>query len=346
MNGGSYSREELKEVAYSLVKEGEDFEIAIGDFLMDWLNDKPTVTVQTSGSTGKPKSIVLEKQHMVNSACATGDFFRLRPGDSALLCLPATYIAGKMMLVRAMVLGLGLDCVNPASDPLGEKPGHYDFVAMVPLQLKHSIGHLFRIKTLIVGGAPVGEELLGMLQENGAPTAIFETYGMTETITHIALKQIHPAPPREAVFRVLPQVTVRTDDRGCLVIDAPAVSRGPVVTNDRVQIVSDGEFKWMGRYDNVINSGGVKLFPEQIEAKLGKVLKSRFFVAGREDAELGQKLILIVEGDLDTDKLMENIKRLAPLDKFEVPKQIFCLPRFEETSSGKVQRKATLAHIG
>ncbi|SHJ68973.1 AMP-binding protein [Pseudozobellia thermophila] len=347
LNGNPYSKDELKEVAYSLVKEGEDFERAIGDFLIDWLNDRPTISVQTSGSTGKPKSIVLQKRHMVNSACATGDFFHLRPGDTALLCLPATYVAGKMMLVRAMVLGLRLDYVSPSSNPLGTNSPFYDFSAMVPLQLKNSLEHLSCIGTLIVGGAPVNPEMLGLVRKKGVSTTIFETYGMTETITHIALKQVHPtAQLPETAFTVLPKVKISTDARGCLVIDAPEIAEGPVVTNDMVRIVSDLEFEWLGRYDNVINSGGVKLFPEQIEAKLGKVIESRFFVAGKKDAGLGQKLILVVEGNPNTDRLIEKIRQLPLLDKFEVPKHVFCVPQFKETASGKVQRSETLASIG
>ncbi|MGB6152848.1 MAG: AMP-binding protein, partial [Pricia sp.] len=152
LNVNAYTRKELKEVAYSYIKEGESYEAEIGEFLLDWLDDGPTLEVHTSGSTGKPKRITLQKQHMVNSAIATGDFFGLQAGDSALLCLPASYIAGKMMLVRAIVLGLELDCVPPSSKPLDGVVKSYDFGAMVPLQLENSLDDLGQIKTLIVGG--------------------------------------------------------------------------------------------------------------------------------------------------------------------------------------------------
>ncbi|PKB00302.1 O-succinylbenzoic acid--CoA ligase [Flavobacteriaceae bacterium MAR_2009_75] len=345
LQGSNYNLEELKEIAYSLVKEGDVHEIAIGDFLLDWLNDKLTLTVQTSGSTGAPKTIVLEKEKMVNSAKATGEFFNLKEGDTALLCLSADYIAGKMMLVRAMVLGLELDYVNPTSKPIGKEFESYDFCAMVPLQVANSLDELTNIKKLIVGGSPMNQELKTKIKDQGLNTEIFETYGMTETITHIAVKKVHPVETGNIVFKTLPGVAINTDNRDCFVIEAPLVSNDMISTNDIVRIVSNTEFEWLGRYDNVINSGGVKLFPEQIEHKLHETIESRFFVAGLPDDILGQKLVLVVEGITATDQLLEKIKQLTSLDKYEVPKQILTVSKFIETDSGKVQRKKTLEQV-
>ena len=253
LNGISFDRIELKEVAYSLIKEGEPFEKEIGDFLLDWLDDNPTLKVHTSGVTGAPKSITLQKRHMMNSALATGDFFGLQPGDSALLCLPASYIAGKMMLVRAIVLGLALDFIPPASKPLDKSSKSYDFVAMVPLQLEYSLQNLDKIKTLIVGGAPLTKKILAYLQSQHPTTAIFETYGMTETITHIALKNINSADNSSVgqngdsdqtknlkpCFKTLPNITLSIDDRNCLVITAPEISDVQIITNDVVDLRSE-----------------------------------------------------------------------------------------------------------
>ena len=364
LNGISFSRDELKEVAYSLIKEGEPFEKEIGDFLLDWLDDNPTLQVHTSGSTGKPKPIMLKKQHMVNSALATGEFFGLQPGNTALLCLPATYIAGKMMLVRAMVLGLELDYVMPSSNPLNGISKSYNFCAMVPLQLENSLDALDQIATLIVGGAPLSQEvqtqvqarlLAGQVQK----AQVFETYGMTETITHIALKKLNVGRSGAAEqdrsvgevqthkpnFKTLPNVTLSIDERGCLVIDAPKLIDVPVITNDVVELISETEFEWLGRYDNVINSGGVKLFPEQIEAKLASLMSSRFFVVGLPDKKLGQKMVLVVEGKVEEQKLLREIKALNTLGKFEIPKKIYVVAEFQGTDSGKIQRNATLERI-
>lgn len=340
-NGIHYDYGDLHELAYSLVKEGKEYERAIGNFLLYWLDDSDTLVVFTSGSTGVPKTIALKKEHMVNSALATGSFFNLGPGSTALHCLSANFIAGKMMLVRAMVLGWEIDLVEPSSDPLEFTSKPYEFAAMVPLQVQSSISNLNQIYTLIIGGAPISPHLKSILGK--VDTRIFETYGMTETITHIALRELGKGTDSNN-FKTLPDVLLSKDDRGCLVIEALKVSEGTVVTNDMVDLISSSEFQWLGRYDNVINSGGVKLIPEQLESKLSALIKSRFFVAGVPDALLGQKLILLVEGRVDEDQLFHDIQSLSSVSKFEIPKAIYSVPQFVETSSGKVNRMATLGN--
>lgn len=353
LNGTSYQFNELKEVAYNLVKEGKSYEKVIGDFLSYWLDNKPTLEVKTSGSTGNPKTIILQKEYMVNSALATGEHFDLKPRNTALLCLPADYIAGKMMLVRAMVLGLELDCVEPSSNPLAGLSKNYDFAAMVPLQLEESLDEIEKVKTLIVGGAAISRTLEEKVQVKS--TAVFETYGMTETITHVAVKRINFVQSsavetsltditnmREGHFNALLNVLFSKDDRDCLVISAPKVSDNLVITNDIVNLISETEFEWLGRYDNVINSGAIKLFSERIEAKLATFLSNRFFVSGIPDDKLGQKLILVVEGETNPEKLLEKIKDSTKLEKFEIPKSIYVLSKFIETETGKIRRKENI----
>ncbi|WP_067028609.1 AMP-binding protein [Allomuricauda sp. CP2A] len=342
LNGIPYSLEDLKEVGYSLVKEGESFENSIGSFLLDWASDSSTLEVFTSGSTGKPKKIILQKEHMVNSALATGAYFDLKPAQTALLCLPSSGIAGKMMLVRAMVLGLHLEYVEPSSTPLQNSDNAYDFVAMVPLQVQNSLDKLGRIKTLIIGGAPVDTKLRSALKEYA--TNCYETYGMTETITHIAVKRITQDPTN--CFETLPHISISVDGRSCLIIDAPKISDDKIVTNDVVELVSENQFKWLGRYDTIINSGGIKLIPEEIEKKLADIIHSRFFVAGLPDATLGQKLVLVVEeSQVDIQKLLNKIKSLKGIQKYEVPKEVHALKPFIETKSGKIHRKKIVQQI-
>lgn len=332
LNGFHLNREDLCRVAYSFIKEGEDFEKPVGDFLLDWFDDKEYIEMQTSGTTGPPKWIQVSKQAMVESALATGDFFDLHPGDKALHCLPVKYVAGKMMLVRAMILGLDLEFVAPSSHPLDHNETEFDFVALVPLQAQNSLSELKKVKKMIVGGAALNKALEKQLLK--LPTKVYETYGMTETITHIAARKLG-----EKVFTVLPNVTISYDDRNCLVIHAPRISEEVIVTNDIVELVNENQFVFLGRVDNVINSGGIKLFPEQIEAKLGTKLHQRFFIASKPDKELGEKVILVMEGvahDLDTDVF-------DALDKYEKPKEIVFVKTFKETGSGKILRKETLA---
>ncbi len=332
LNGFHLTEDDLLRIAYTFIKEGEPFERAVGDFLMYWFDKEPYIDMHTSGTTGAPKPIRISKQAMVNSALATGTFFDLQAGIKVLHCLPTQYVAGKMMLVRAFILGWDMDLVAPSSNPLDRNDTQYDFAAMVPLQAQHSIDKLGQVKKLILGGAKVSSALSAKLQQ--VPTEIYETYGMTETITHIAAKRVG-----EEAFTVLPNVTISEDERHCLVIDAYAICDEPVVTNDVVQIVDDKHFIWLGRHDNVINSGGVKLFPEQIEEKLSGKIDRRYFVKGIPDEELGEKLVLFVEGEpYDIDNAI-----FGKLGKFEKPKQIQFIDKFTETESGKVIRDKSAA---
>lgn len=359
LNGHSYIKEELSEVAYSLVKEGLPFEQQIGDFLMDWLNNKEQIAMRTSGSTGEPKTVLIQKEKMVNSSLATAEFFGLQPGDTALMCLPANYIAGKMMLVRAMIIGLHIDCVEPTSRPLTGNRKKYDFCAMVPLQLQSSLNDLEGIDTLIIGGAPLSEPLKRQVQDR--TTNIYETYGMTETVSHVAVKKVNhvlasPEPPHltdpngssesgAEHFHALPNITFSQDQRGCLLIEAPDLLDNPLVTNDMVKLISEKAFLWLGRYDYIINSGGIKLNPEQIESKLAPGINCRFLIAGVPDDLLGQKLVLVLESEDQAGILLQNLAKTPNIEKYETPKEIYNLAKFEETGNGKVQREKTIANL-
>ncbi len=342
LNGISYTADELNEVAYSLVKEGLDHELEIGDFLLDWLSGSKTLEVLTSGSTGQPKKIILQKTHMRNSAMATGEFLGLKASDTALLCLPMNYIAGKMMMVRALVLGLDLYYTVPSSSPLPAAPKKFDFCAMVPHQLHNALDEIERIKKLIVGGAPLTLSLKKAISKK--KNTIYETFGMTETISHIAMRMLS-RDASEAHFATLSNIKIAADQRNCLVINAPELGAEELVSNDVISMLSPTQFLWQGRIDNVVNSGGIKLHPEKIEEKLNAVISGRFFVAGFPDEKLGEKLVLLIEGDCDTKQLDMEIRKLKNLEKFEVPKAIYLLPNFVGTASGKINRMATLALI-
>ncbi|WP_291138251.1 AMP-binding protein [Flavobacterium sp. UBA7663] len=335
INGIHLDKEALFQLAYSSIKEGEAYEKELGEFLLDWLDDKETIQLTTSGTTGAPKIITIKKESMVHSAIATGNFFDLHPQDKALLCLSTRYIAGKMMIVRAMMIGLELDIIAPSSNLdefLSDKC--YDFVAIVPLQAENSLDKLNQFKKIIIGGAKVSDDLALKLRDLDAK--IYETYGMTETITHIAAKRVG-----ETYFNTLEHVAITVDNRSCLVIDAPSITNEKIVTNDIVEIFNARQFKWLGRYDNVINSGGVKLFPEQIETKLASKISNRFFITGLPDAVLGTKVVLVIEGE--KYKIVPSIFDL--LDKFEKPKEVHFVSEFVETETQKINRFQTLKKI-
>jgi O-succinylbenzoic acid--CoA ligase len=331
LNGFSFTKDDLLRVAYSFIKEGEAYEKPLGIFILDWFDPKSYLEMNTSGSTGVPKIIRVDKQAMVNSALATGDFFDLQPGQKVLHCLPTDYVAGKMMFVRAFILGLDMEFVAPSSHPMERVKGDFDFCGMVPLQAKNSLKDLYRIKKLIIGGAKINKTLENELAV--IPSQIYETYGMTETITHIAAKRVG-----ESAFTVLPNVKVTQDDRHCLVIDAYTISGEKIVTNDLAELISDTQFVWKGRFDNVINSGGIKLIPEQIEEKLATSISNCFFVYGQADELLGEKLVLYVEGE--TMPIDESV--FEALDKYERPKEIVFVPEFKRTATGKVIRDQSI----
>lgn len=339
LNGLHYdSIEDLLRLAKKLEREGEDFEISIGKFIQKWLNSEDFISVKTSGSTGKSKKIRITKQHMINSARATGTYFNLDEKTSALLCLSAKYIGGKMMLVRAMVLGWDLHIVSPEKDALTQYDNNYDFVALVPYQLYHSINALKKVKKLIVGGGQVSKELEDKVQ--GISTEIFATYGMTETISHIAIRRLN-GPNRTDIYKAIPNVKFGTDGRECLVIHAPEIEDEIIITNDLIELISPTEFKWLGRYDNVINSGGFKIFPEKIEEKLSGFIQLPFIIASEKDEELGERIILILEND--EKHLMPNYSEaFAALEGHERPKKIYTISKFPFTETEKIKRADVL----
>ena len=338
LNGRSLNVTQLRELASDFVKTGEPHEEEVGGFLIDWLDDKKYISVNTSGSTGSPKTIKLLKKHMVNSAIATAKRFKVYEGTTALLCLPSRFIGGKMMLVRAMVLGWKLDLVPPRANPIDTVFKRYDLCSMTPFQLDNSMARLHLISKLIVGGGPFSEPLKNKVQD--VNTKVYETYGMTETISHIAVRRINANKKETDIkpFKTVSKVTVSQDDRGCLVIKAPKVSTDPVVTNDMVELLSYKKFIWLGRIDNVINSGGIKLYPERIEEKLAPQIKVPFFIGGEMDEALGEKVVLVLETDPEDEITID----FTVLDKYEVPKSVLYCPKFERTQNGKLKRGETL----
>lgn len=312
---------------FDSLEPSSDWEMAIQSFLNDWNSDSEFIVAQTSGSTGEPKSISLPKSAMKLSAQLTGKFFGLQQSDTALLCLPVSFIAGKMMVVRAIELGLKLYCISPSSRiNLAEFP-ELDFVPLTPMQVENSWEALPKIKTLLIGGAPLSDSLRNKLLP--LETQSYESYGMTETITHIGLKKIS-----EDFFQVLDGIGIRQDQRDCLVIQTPYFPE-EIITNDLVEIRNPKEFKWLGRWDNIINSGGIKLIPEKIEQQLKPFISTEFILTSIPDEILGEKLVLVVES-AEIPNLDYTPINLA---KFEIPKEIYAIKEFPRTESGKLKRK-------
>lgn len=330
-----------------------------------WLSEQASFLLHTSGSTGTPKPIALTRLQMRVSAQLTGQVLDLQAGDPALVCLNIRYIAGIMMLVRGLELGLPMTILEPTNNPLASlnpKGPPVLFTAFVPLQLQtildtaasDDLAILNGMKAILVGGAATSPALEKALQPIEAP--VYATYGMTETVSHIALRRLN-GPQRSDVFTALPGVTLGTDERGCLHITSAATNFERIQTNDVVELLDPVRFRLLGRADMVINSGGVKVQPEAVERIAQDVLaaygsRPRLFVAGLPDERLGQRVVAFVEQSLPQQltpdsgpwrAVQEAIRR--QLGPYSVPKELILVPAFAETPTGKIDRNATIARI-
>lgn len=303
-------------------------------FIHEWHNDLPYIEAHTSGSTGTPKKIKLLKQDMIESAIATCKFFEISKSSTLVLPLSANYIAGKMMIVRAIVSGADLWIEEPSNTPIKKDYGQIDLLPIVPSQIDWIINESTdsnQIRNLIIGGgaiSPTREQALISSKINA-----FATYGMTETCSHIALRHV-----TKKEYTTLPDISISHNDRNCLVIDAPKFSFNRIVTNDIVEIVDSNHFIWLGRYDNIINSGGVKIVPEQIEEIISKIIPFPFYIIGEKDDKWGEVVSLYIETTYIDEKEIIN-KASEILDKYTVPKRIKCIAEFERTPNGKIKRK-------
>ena len=318
-----------------------EFETKVLDFIKEWFSDSKTVKIQSSGSTGIPKIFEVEKSKMLNSAEMTCNFLDLKEGNIALICLPIEYISGKMMVVRSILRNLKLKIAEPSTNPLQNINEEIDFCAMTPLQVENSLDKLHLIKNLIIGGASVSETLKKKISQtlklSNSQTRIFETYGMSETLSHIALRHIFPN--QEDWFNVFDGVEISLDERDCLKIFAPKLNSEVLQTNDLVEINNQNQFRFLGRLDNVINSGGAKIFPEELEKLVKQNIPNEVVFLGIEDEKLGQKLILIIEGESD-EYLKSKIQNLEFQKSFHKPKDIIFVEQIPRTPNGKVNRLA------
>jgi len=344
LNGIPYSRKLALILAHAKLTDPDtpEWERELFAFLQTWWDDSSTLTVHTSGSTGTPKNIVVEKERMMQSAITSCSALGLKQGDKALLCLPVRYIAGKMMVLRSLVAGLDLYTVTPDGRPLANIPSGltFDFAAMVPLQVFNSLSNdktaLETIKNGIIGGAAIDPEL--EKEVAALPNGWYSTYGMTETLSHIALRRLN-GPARSENYCPVNNVNISLSEDETLTIEAPLICPATIVTNDIARIFPDGSFKILGRKDNVINSGGIKLQTEQIEQKLSQILDVPFCITSAPDPKLGEKVILLIESkDIPEQDLLTKISAL--LGVYETPKQIIPVDKIPMTPNGKIDRKA------
>lgn len=314
-------------------------------FLAEWHNDSPRILVHTSGSTGQPKPLWVEKRRMEASARITCQFLGLHSGDTALLCMPLDYIAGKMMVVRALTCGLQLITVEPSGHPLSSMNSQQptaspiDFAAMVPLQVYNSLQvpeereRLMHIRHLIIGGGAIDAALAQQLKD--FPHAVWSTYGMTETLSHIALRRLS-GPEASQWYTPFPSVSLTLSSDGCLIINAPQVCDAPLTTNDLAEIRPDGRFRILGRKDNVICSGGLKIIAEEVEQLLKPHLSSPFLITKRKDPKFGEAVVLLTEGS--TNEAEQACRQWLP--RHWQPRHYLHVDRIPQTATGKPARRS------
>lgn len=346
LDGKKYSREDIHRLVSETTAETPAMLRELYLFLNDWFDDSPLMSIQTSGSTGAPKVLTVRKEQMMQSARMTCEVLNLRAGDTALLCMPLQYIAGKMMVVRALVAGLNLIVRTPSSHPLADVTTPIRFAAMVPLQVYNTfdvaeeLKRLRRVGVLIIGGGMINPHFSQKLMN--MPGEIYATYGMTETLSHIALCRINGDRTDRITYYPLPEVKLSISSKGTLKIDAPLVCDEVLTTNDVAEINSEGGFIILGRKDTTINSGGVKMQPELMEGWLQNALPMPFVFTSIPDDRLGEAVVLLIEGAMDVGSIRTLVAAHLP-SKYSQPKWIVSVSRVPLTGYGKIDRVACKA---
>ena len=308
------------------------------EFIDEWKSEVPYIKVKTSGSTGNPKEIKLDKEFVKKSALRTNDFFQIHKDSHLYACISADTIGGKMMAVRAMLAECNFSWENPSNQPFKDnyKNEVYDLASVVPSQMLYILDYpekLNRIRRFLIGGSALHDDLKKKIEEAGIEA--YESYGMTETASHIALRKIEAS---EKPFKTFEDISVCIDSRGCLIIDYEGGQR--IITNDLAEILSPSEFLIKGRIDDMIISGGKKINPYELEKKLTSIIPSEFVIITRPDIKWGNRIVLKVEEKdfLKSDEqLINEMKNI--LEPYEVPKEILRVRKLERNKGGKIIRK-------
>lgn len=317
----------------SIILNGEAEDMTYEELAVQWhTNDR--IPCHTSGSTGKPKEIFLTKTEMLNSARRTVEYFGINEKDLLFSCISPDYIGGKMMFVRQQYAGCEFQWEEPTNRPLEKYEGKaISLLSVVPSQMIYILDNLAtmpEIRNILVGGSAIAASLRKRISDSGVNA--FESYGMTETSSHIALRKIGVSP---APFRTLGNITVE-DDKGALRINMPGWQT--ILTNDAAEIISPTEFHILGRLDNMIISGGKKINPETVEEKLSAKLDIPFFITSLPDEKWGERLVIVAQADEDKTELIKDACNSIE-DGFLRPKQIIIKKKLPMTPNGKLIRK-------
>ncbi len=306
------------------------------DFHTEWLNGETYIIAHTSGSTGLPKSISLNKAFVRKSALATNNFFCLDSHSVLHSCISPDFIGGKMMLIRALECGGAFSFETPTNQPLADsRLPEITLLAVVPSQMIYIVENIHvlpKIKNIIIGGSAIPTDLRKKIYESGLNA--YETYGMTETASHIALRRVTPDPLLP--FKVIGHASVSANANGCLTITYPDGT--DIETNDLAVVLNSNEFIITGRIDDRIITGGKKIDPAELEERLKQIVKIPFFLSSVPDSKWGERMVMVVEESvIIPDGIMTQIR--SQFEGYETPKEILILKEFPKTASGKISRK-------
>ncbi len=306
-------------------------------FLKQWVSHS-SIDISSSGTTSEPKLLQIDKKYVFNSVNMTAEFFGIQSLDKVLHCLPIKYVAGKMQLIRALHLGLDLEMIKPSSKPIVQSK-YYDFATMTSQQLTRCLDHISGFKTLLVGGGLLSYKTQRKVQK--VHSNVYESFGMTETLSHIAIRKLEDP---IGVFTLLPKVSITVDNRSRLIITAKHLGVHQLVTNDVVEILNEVQFKYLGRIDNVINSGGIKIYPEKIEEVLSSKINRPFFINSLKNDVLGQKVVLVMEQNQRdiAPSIIQKIIKNSSIKNYQKPKELMVFKTFVRTLTGKIKRKKTM----
>ncbi len=351
----SFSFDAIRQHGKELLEDNPAFEQTF-ELAQQWLNGNTEFTFFTSGSTGIPKPIVLKRTQLEASGKATIQTLALQPSEHILLCMNTQFIGGAMLLIRGLILGATITLQQPGSNPLQDIGQHhpYTFASFTPLQLYPLLQNKFdeqnvlnQFKHVLIGGAPISIELENTLVN--LSVKCYQTYGMTETVSHIALRQIG----KDKAYTLLNGIHYQTDARGCIAIQGAVTQNQWIQTNDVVEIVDHNHFHLLGRADDIINSGGIKVWPQKVEDRLRIVFKSlaipftNICVTQKPHPQLGEKVIALIETNLhELDWELIKTKLTPMLHKYEIPKNVYLLQQFMYTPSGKINKVETLKMSG
>jgi O-succinylbenzoic acid--CoA ligase len=338
------------------IRKLDTFEKDIISFIVEWISGKESFDLKTSGSTGQPKIITIHRDQMIASAEKTLKYLKITSRGKALLCLHPNYIAGLMMIVRSIVGKMDLYVLSPSSNPLKRDDilFEFDIASFVPYQVSEIISdaqsrsYFKGIKNVLIGGADISADLINKISsyENN----IYQTFGMTETVSHIGLKRLS-GKAKSDFYEVLEGIEIDTDDRDCLTVKGSITGNKRIVTNDQVELLDSHRFHWKGRIDQVINTGGITIYIDDLETRIQDILSENdisnsFFVAGMDDSKLGEKIILFVEKSnkaIIEEDILAVLRKY--LQKYEIPKKIYIVQQFILLPTGKINRKANLERL-